>query len=135
MQRGFPSLTILLAAFLGVACTDEFDPSGAYPGSLAISVVGGDSQHAAPGAWLPASLQVRVEHANTHDPAVGVSVTWRTVSGSGVELETTTSATDATGIAAIRIRLGPNEEVFVVEAGFAGLRREPARFTATSTSN
>lgn len=132
MQRTSAFLTVLLAAFLGVACTDEFDPSGAYPGSLAISVVGGDSQHAAPGAWLPASLQVRVMHANTYDPAVGVNVTWRAISGSGLELETATSATDATGTAATRIRLGPNEEVFVIEASFAGLRREPARFTAIS---
>lgn len=119
---------MMLAASVLSACED-FAPTAPFPGSLTISAIGGDRQYAAPSAAVADPLLVRVNHVGTGDPVGGITVEWRVASGSGAELIRTTSVSDDRGLATAGVRLGSAIGAYLVEAGFAGLRADPVRFT------
>ncbi len=127
------SLVALLLSALSAGC-DANDVTAPYAKNLALTVVGGDRQFAAPGSMAPEPLQVRLMHANTQMPVAGMAVTWRVVQGSGLELNPTVAITDATGLASTRVRLGPEPGIYTIEASFLGLWGPAPRFTLNAAS-
>jgi uncharacterized protein (TIGR03437 family) len=123
-----PIAGVLLATALLAAC-EEFDPTAPFPGSLAIEAVAGDRQHAAPGTEVADELRVRVTHFETGDAVEGITIDWEITGGNGAALVSPSSSTDAQGFATARVRLGQSNGSYELEAGFPGMRSDPARFT------
>ncbi|MGE0159448.1 MAG: IPT/TIG domain-containing protein [Gemmatimonadales bacterium] len=72
-------------------------------------VVGsGDGQFGVIGTQLPAPLRVVVRSLVTGQPRRGVTVLWEITSGGATLVGASTAATDSTGSAEARVRLGPN---------------------------
>ena len=94
-----------------------------------IEVRGGNQQTGAPGSVLGEPLAVRVLLTGGV-AAPGVSVAFAVVSGSAT-LSSTSVVTDANGVAAVQVTLGPVAGSVVVTATVGGI--EPARFTLTAS--
>jgi IPT/TIG domain-containing protein len=118
----------LLFASLCAGCGDNII-TAPYPKNLVIEVVAGNHQFAEPGALAPEPLEVRVTHVRTHAPVRGLVVNWRVVQGAGSDLTDASSATDSTGLAVTRIKLGSALGDYRIEATFPGLFEKPATFT------
>lgn len=88
----------------------------------------GDNQQAAPGAQLE-PLRVAIRTGNTPEP--GRAVTWAVVQGGGT-LSAATSATDAAGIASVRLTLGTAAGNIRVTASSPGVSGSPITFNAAA---
>lgn len=101
-----------------------------------IDVASGDNQRGAVGSELSRPLFAVVTDAG-HNPVPGLPVTFQVVDGSGGLAEgaggTTVAETDASGLASVRLVLGPSAgfDNNLVEATFAGLLAIPATFKAS----
>ncbi|NIR35911.1 MAG: hypothetical protein GWN07_07865, partial [Actinobacteria bacterium] len=117
------------AAFDGTAAV--FTAFAVVPDS--IEIASGDGQTAPAGAPLPDSLVVRVLD-QTNQPMGGVKVGWEittAASGDGALAQDTT-LTDSSGLAMNEFTLGTTEGDYEVTAGFQGLTKPPAVFSATA---
>ncbi len=98
-----------------------------------IAAAGGDNQTGLAATTLPTPLSARV--SDTHgNPVAGVSVIWATAGGGG-SVSPASSATDANGIAATQLTLGPKAGPQTVSAAAAGLSGSPLTFTENATPN
>ena len=131
MQRRAIVLATIAASFLVASCDDE--PSGPQQG-YTIRVQSGDDQFAGFNQELENPLRVIVENAQTGDPVSGVAVEWSLVEGSGADLAPISSTTDASGIAATTLVLGPSDTEYSVRATVAHRVGSAATFDATAVS-
>lgn len=121
----------LLACVMFVACDDgPSEPERGYT----IRIRSGDDQFAGFGQLLENPLQVTVEDASTGSTAQGVQVRWRIVEGSGADLGTEVSVTDANGVASTTLRLGPVDASYRVRASVTDLVGSAATFEATAVA-
>lgn len=117
---------VLLAC--GRDSTGPAEPTGS------LSVRSGDDQYALPGTDLDDPLEVVVNRAGTIDPIDDVEVLWRVTSGDGAMLRSTSSRTDARGVASMELRVGDANGTYVVEASTRSMSGEPARFEAIAVN-
>ena len=89
----------------------------------------GDGQTAAVGTALPQPLRVKVTDGNGN-PVDNVSVTWTAVGGGSVS--STTTGTDALGIAQVTRTLGATPGPYSTTAEVAGLSGSPVTFNSTA---
>ncbi|HEX6589694.1 MAG TPA: IPT/TIG domain-containing protein, partial [Longimicrobiales bacterium] len=121
----------LLACVAFSACDDG--PSGPDRG-YTIRVRAGDDQFAGFGQQLETPLQVTVEDAGSGATVQGVQVQWTVVEGSGAELGSDVSITDANGVAWTTLVLGPVDAAYRVRATVRDLVGSPATFEATAVA-
>jgi hypothetical protein len=94
-----------------------------------MEMVDGDGQDGSAGAALAAPFRVRVIDADGA-PVQGIDVTWAVVAGGGSIAPVST--TDAQGIAAATLTLGPANGEHSATASVAGLDGSPVEFTAVA---
>jgi hypothetical protein len=94
-----------------------------------LALVSGDGQTAPVGTALPQPLRVKVTDGNGN-PVDNVSVTWGAVGGGSVS--STTTGTDAAGIAQVVRTLGATPGTYATTATVAGLAGSPVTFMATA---
>jgi hypothetical protein len=119
-----------LLLFILSGCGDSDLQQPGAPTNLAMG--GGSGQSALPGAPVRDSLKVRVTDANgTEVP--NVAVAWSVLTGGGV-VSPISSTTDADGLAATQLTLGPAEGEQSAQAEVTGLAGSPMVFTATAST-
>jgi hypothetical protein len=101
-----------LFALLVAACSTE--TTIALP-QLDLLIGSGDGQFGVVNTELPSPLRVVAQSSLTGLPRRGVSIQWDVMSGGAALIGLTTTVTDSTGSAEIRLRLGPG-------AGEVGVR-------------
>lgn len=94
---------------------------------------GGDNQTAPAATLLSAPLTVRVSDGHGN-PVAGASVSWAVATGGG-SVSPATSTSDASGLAATQLTLGPGAGPETASASATGLTGSPVTFTATATPN
>jgi Bacterial Ig-like domain (group 1) len=119
------TLTANSAGYTGVTSNTFTVVAGAASN---IAINGGNAQTAAPSALLPTAVSVLVTDANAN-PVAGRVVTWAVTNGGG-SLDSTTSVTNASGIASRHWTLGSTGSQ-TVTATSSGLTGSPVTFTAT----
>ncbi len=92
-----------------------------------IALLSGNSQSGPIGTTLPSPLRVRVTDANGN-PVENVSVTW--TPGGGAQVSSTTTGTDAQGIAQVFLTLGATLGTYTTTAAVDGLAGSPVTFTS-----
>jgi large repetitive protein len=97
------------------------------PATLALA--SGDGQTAAVGTTLSAPLRVVVKDANGN-PVANVGVTWS--AGGGGSVSSSSTGTDAQGIAQVTRTLGPTPGTYTTTATVAGLAGSPVTFSSTA---
>ena len=132
MRRGPAALALALLAGIAIAACDD-GPSGPERG-YTIRIRSGDDQFAGFGSPLENPLQVTVEDATSGAAVQGVQVTWSVIDGSGAELGSEVSVTDANGVAATTLVLGPVDALYRVRATVDQLKGSPAVFEATAVA-
>ncbi|MCC6929945.1 MAG: Ig-like domain-containing protein [Gemmatimonadaceae bacterium] len=118
--RGIPAIALLLAA--AAACNGSDASSPSIPGK--ITRVSGDSQSVAAGTSLVAPMVVKVV-AQNGSPMLGQTVTWSLETGTSGTLPSSTSLTDANGLASIVFNAGQvagKAEVTATAGSLAGLK-------------
>nr|MBA3260582.1 Ig-like domain repeat protein [Gemmatimonadales bacterium] len=110
---GLPSV-----AFTATATSD-------VPTTLAL--LSGNGQTGPVGTTLPGSLRVRVTDANGN-PVQNVSVTWEALGDGSVS--STTTGTDAQGVAQVSMTLGGTPGTYTTTATVNGLAGSPVTFSA-----
>ncbi|HEX4600052.1 MAG TPA: Ig-like domain-containing protein [Gemmatimonadales bacterium] len=104
-------------------------PPGPTPTQIAKTATNnGDNQVGATGVALPTPLAVVVRDAS-NAPVTGVAVSWAAAAGSGSL--TSSSNTDANGVATATWTLGANAGPLTATASKAGLTGSPVTFSAT----
>jgi hypothetical protein len=94
-----------------------------------LALLSGDAQVGTVGSNLPAPLRVRVTDANGNG-VENVSVTW--TAGGGGSVSSTTTGTDASGMAQVNRTLGATPGTYTTTAEVAGLAGSPVTFSATA---
>ncbi len=123
-RRELRIAAVVAAAVSITACGDPSGPRG----GRAIAILGDPPRFGLVDTQLEAPFRVVVTRKNDGEPIANASVSWRVVQGSGASLDPATSLTDSSGIAATRLRLGPEAGVYRVEARLAGSMDGPAVF-------
>src|SRR5690606_18974081 len=123
-RRELRIAAVVAAAVSITACGDPSGPRG----GRAIAILGDPPRFGLVDTQLEAPFRVVVTRKNDGEPIANASVSWRVVQGSGASLDPATSLTDSSGIAATRLRLGPEAGVYRVEASLAGSMDGPAVF-------
>ena len=95
-----------------------------------IAPLSGDGQTGAVGTPLAAPLRVRITDSNGN-PVENVTVTWAADGGGSVS--STTTGSDAQGIAQVTRTLGATPGTYTTSASVAGLSGSPVQFTSTAT--
>ncbi len=108
-------LPVLAAMMVGVAACGS-DPTDVLPQPVEVLVAGGDSQYGTAGQLLPLPLHVVVVSRTTDLPTRNRTVEWQVVSGGATISGPSVAATDSTGSARARVRLGPTTGEVVVAA-------------------
>lgn len=98
-----------------------------------IASAGGNNQAAPAATTLPTPLSVRVSDAHGN-PVAGVNVSWTVLTGGGA-VSAASSPSDANGIGATQLTLGPKTGPQTVSASATGLTGSPVTFTAAATPN
>ena len=117
----------ILASLVLLSCGDD---GGTGPQGLVLSRASssGDGQTGAPGAALS---PFRVQLTNNGAPVEGTIVNWTVQTGGGT-LSVPTSVTDASGVAATTLTLGPTAGQTIVQAAASGASGSPVTFTGTA---
>jgi hypothetical protein len=121
-----------LALALGIThcgANDLVLPSGPVNGAFRIAPVAGDQQSGVVGTMLSSPLSVKVT-TDSGNPVEGVTVNWAAANGGSVS--TSTSVTDAEGVANVLRTLGPNPGPCATQAEAPGLSGSPVIFQATA---
>src|SRR5688500_12666972 len=106
-RRPAALLVAWLACVAFAACDDDpTEPQRHYT----IRIRSGDDQFAGFGQQLENPLQVTVEDATSGATVQGVQVRWSIVEGTGADLGTEVSITDANGVAGTTLELGPVDD-------------------------
>ena len=118
----------ILASLVLLGCGS--DDGGTGPQGLVLSRASssGDGQTGAPGAALS---PFRVQLTNNGAPVEGTIVNWTVQTGGGI-LSVPTSVTDASGVAATTLTLGPTAGQTIVQAAASGASGSPVTFTGTA---
>src|SRR5438067_1220791 len=114
MLRGV-SVLLALAPLLSCGSGDPTEPLPLYT----VAPVGGIQLSAPAGSELRQPIQIEVRDP-TGQPAKGVAVVFRIVSGHGAALSDTLVATNADGIGLTRLRLGISRDSVVVAGSVRG---------------
>lgn len=104
-------------------------PAGPANGAFRIQPVGGDQQSGVVGTMLSTPLTVKVT-TDSGNPVEGVTVNWAAANGGSVS--TSTSVTNADGVANVLRMLGPNPGPYATQAEAPGLSGSPVIFQATA---
>jgi hypothetical protein len=123
-----PVLATVLAA-LTVGCRD-----GTGPGvrRVVLETAAGDAQFGSPGSEAADPLHVFVLDATTREPVDRVEIQWRVVAGAGAGATPARSTSNRAGLAASRVRFGPDTGVVRVEATADGMSGAPATFQVSA---
>ena len=129
MNRRLTDL-IVAATLTLLACGGEGDdvvvpPS---PTTMAFASPSGDGQSGAPGSILDSPFRVIVTQSGA--PVAGQTVTWSLVTGGG-SLSSTSTTTDAAGVAVSRLTLGSTTGAIQVQAASFGVAGSPV-FSASA---
>ncbi|HYC33184.1 MAG TPA: Ig-like domain-containing protein [Gemmatimonadales bacterium] len=119
----------LNAVFSGLTAV-PFAATATADAPTTIAILSGDGQSAAAGTTLPGPLRVKITDANGN-PVENVSVTWAAVGGGSIS--STTTGSDAQGIAQVTRTLGPTPGTYTTTASVNGLNGSPVQFTSTAT--
>jgi hypothetical protein len=112
MRRlGRPLIALGLAA--AAACNSS---ATIIVNPLEVVVGSGDGQFGVVGTLLQAPLRVVARSAGNGQPRAGVTILWDVTSGGASLVGATSAATDSTGSAEVRVRLGANPGEVVVRA-------------------
>ena len=95
----------------------------------AIALQSGDGQVGTVGTVLPAPLRVKVSDANGNG-VENVSVTWTAIGGGSVS--STTTGSDAQGVAQVGRMLGASPGTYTTTAEVTGLAGSPVTFSSTA---
>jgi len=117
----------LLAAMLMVACSGG-EPTAPEPGPVRLRAVDGDHQFALPAQLAELPLQVQATDVTSGRAVKDVEVRWTVRSGTGAVITVDNDKTDGLGVAAARIRVGPDTGTYRVEATASKLVGSPATF-------
>jgi hypothetical protein len=130
-RRGGGSPRTLVAAFgvvlVSMGCGS---PTTVATPAVVVVVASGDGQYGTVGAVLTQPLRVLVQSITGQLPQEGTSVTWRVTSGDASIEGPITTATDSTGSAEVRLRLGSSTGVVTVEATAMARNTASASFQA-----
>ena len=118
----------LNAVFSGLPSV-SFSATATPDAPTTMALLSGDNQTGAVGATLPTPLRVRVTDANGNG-VENVSVTWTAVGGGSVS--STTTGTNAQGVAEVSRTLGPTPGPQTTTATVANLAGSPVTFTHTA---
>lgn len=118
--------TRMTAVFSGLEVV-RFTATATADVPTTIALLSGNSQSGPIGTTLPSPLRVRVTDANSN-PVENVSVTW-TPSG-GAQVSSTTTGTDAQGVAQVSLTLGATLGTYTTTAAVDGLAGSPVTFTS-----
>ncbi len=108
------TIRLVMAAVVLAAC--DGDGTGPDARDRQFAKQGGDEQIAATGQLAVDPLRVVVSDAATEAPIPGAIVQWSVISGRGATLTTRSSLTDSSGVAATRLRVGPDSGTYRVRA-------------------
>ena len=120
---------LLGAAVLSAGCGGGGGGGGTGP-NRTLAITGGHNPVGNAGAALAVPLAVVVLDATTSTPAAGVTITWAATLGGGSV--TTSSVTDASGIATATRTLGSDTIAQATTASGTGLSGSPVTFVSTS---
>lgn len=125
-MRGLP---LVVALSLALAACGGGD-AGPDPNVVAMSLASpsGDNQQAAPGTQLD-PFRVAIKMGSAPEP--GRTVSWAIVQGAGT-LSATQSTTDASGVATVRLTLGPAAGNTRVSASSPDVSGSPLTFNAAA---
>lgn len=118
----------LLAVGVLAGCSDSTRPAGGQAATIA--ELDGNNQQGLAASTLPAPLRAVVTDASGQ-PVAGVTVSWSVTAGGGT-LSAESSSSDASGVAATTLTLGPVAGVQTVSAAASGLAGSPVSFTETA---
>jgi hypothetical protein len=90
---------------MAAACNS---PGTNVTSTLEVVIGSGDGQFGVVGTQLPSPLRVVVRSADTGQPRRGATILWDVTLGGATLVGATTVATDSTGSAEVRVRLGPS---------------------------